>query len=146
MRCRDRVCSRCRLVPSASAGKSPTVNWESAYRRNRSSHSRRLTTSMALPMTRPPQNSVDDKHKPNQWEDHRYNGCVARIRQVNMRGVCNMYRLRCREPTTSSKSHHLGARFPIQPFPQSTTAGPHPRSSVPGLRPQSAVVFCCDEA
>ena len=63
-------------VPSASAGKSPTVNRESAYRRNRSSHSRPLTPSLALRMTRPPQNSVEDKHKPNQCED---NGSGVRL-------------------------------------------------------------------
>jgi hypothetical protein len=34
---------------------------------------------MARPMTRPPQNSVEDKHKPNQCEDHGYNGCGVRL-------------------------------------------------------------------
>jgi tetratricopeptide (TPR) repeat protein len=31
-------------------------------------------------MTRPPQNSVEDKQKPNQCEDHGYNGCGVRLR------------------------------------------------------------------
>jgi hypothetical protein len=30
-------------------------------------------------MTRPPQNSVENKHKPNQCEDHSYNGCGVRL-------------------------------------------------------------------
>jgi hypothetical protein len=35
---------------------------------------------MARPMTRLPQNSVDDKHKPNQREELGYNGCGVRLR------------------------------------------------------------------
>jgi len=66
---------------------SPTVNWESAYRRERFSHSRPLTSAMALPMIRPPQNSVEDKHKPNQCEELGYNAVYGYILHKNHSGM-----------------------------------------------------------
>jgi hypothetical protein len=38
-------------------------------------------------MTRPPQNSFENKLKPNQCEDLRYNGCGVRLRSCNQCGV-----------------------------------------------------------
>jgi len=49
---------------------------------------------MALPVTRRPQNSVEDKHKPNQREDHGDNGGGVRLRINRIQAIARMDRIR----------------------------------------------------
>jgi hypothetical protein len=57
------------------SGRTPLCSHDLAVHRPTS-----IATRKTQRPTRPPQNSVDDKHKPNQCEDHGYNGRGVRLR------------------------------------------------------------------
>jgi|GEM_PF-5307531 len=62
---------------------------------------------MALTMAHPPQNRVEDKHKPNQCEDHGYNGCGVRLRDCHRTKGPESFAPSVTTPAANANGHPL---------------------------------------